>query len=493
MLACSSHLSLHILLPYFHDSLMTQFLVRSSLSNITNVILPSNLSHPNAFMTKPLEHWHYNNRPQICANVDLSIDARMIRRYSYLLVCAIALLSLMGNMRGHLLALSTADERAESQPLAGTMTRKGLVPLSMEDLECSPEENTRKSTFRCPIRRNIAELGDNPENLRTHDERRGAVQRRYMENMISMYNGTDRDLFLRCVSLPFPLKHTDPPECWPRPVILPSFPTSGNGLFRLLLQNLTFPIASTMVMYKSTKTPVPLYKLSTGNNFLAIHGNVDDPAALPLMNRVVVFKSHLGANAQEQTLRIVGRLVHDARSLNLLFGILRLARNPGDNILRNTFRWQNHKCYEQGDKCFFQQAPRLCSFFANSHNLKTYARFHTFWNDFDPAIPQTIVHYEHITSKKYAGAAVGGAMEFLNSLMPDKDYSRFVDEEKLEMMTEMIREPEYAHGTLLARVCGKHVARKVNDETQKVSEQLGYIFDYESATWSLDPQKLNFG
>jgi hypothetical protein len=100
------------------------------------------------------------------------------------------------------------------------------------------------------------------------------------------------------------------------------------------------------------------------------------------------------------------------------------------------------------------------------------------------------VHYEHITSKKYAGESVEGAMHFLNSLTPSVDYSSFVEKEKVRKMIEMIKEPDYVHGTLLARVCGKPAARILHDRTQKVSEPLGYIFDYETATWSLDPQRL---
>jgi hypothetical protein len=440
----------------------------------------------------------------------------MLQRRNYVLLCGIALfISVVGNIHQYLLATGTESrlvpssktpkhiqshlvpssktpKHIQSRLVPSSKNPKDIQPLTIKDMECSQEERNRKKSFRCPARNETTQMAWLAKSLDSASSKNPSeeFQRTYSQNMLSMYNGTDRDLFLHCISLSFPLDHADAAECWPRPVILPSFPTSGNGLFRRLLRNLTYPMEIDMLMYRAKENPTAFYNLATGNNFLAVHGNLDRPVALPLMNRVVVFKSHLGANAREEQLQKVGGLLHNAKSLNKLFGILRLARNPGDNILRNYFRWTHHQCYVKGDECFFKMAKFICHHVSSDRRVKEYTRFHSFWNEFDPDLPQTIVHYEHITSKKYAGEAVKGAMNFLNSLTPPSvDYSRFVEKEKVGKMIEMIKEPDYVHGTLLARVCGKDAARKVHDRTRGVSEPLGYIFDYETATWSLDPQR----
>jgi hypothetical protein len=432
----------------------------------------------------------------------------MLQRRNYVFLYVIVLFTIVGNIHNFLPATGTESHLVDSSKTPkeirteshlvpssnSSTTPKEIQPLTIKDMECSQEERKRKNSFRCPARNDTTHMAWLATNLDSASSKNASeeFQRTYSQNMLSMYNGTDRDLFLRCISLSFPLQNTDAAECWPRPVILPSFPTSGNGLFRSLLRNLTSPMEIDMLMYKANDHPTAFYNIATGNNFVGIHGKLDSPVALPLMNRIVLFKSHLGANAKEEVLQKVAILLHNAKSRNKLFGILRLARNPGDNILRNHFRWTQRQCYLKGDECFFENARGLCPQVGSDRRVQEYTRFHSFWNKFDSDLPQTIVHYEHITSKKYAGESVEGAMNFLNSLTPlSVDYSRFVEKEKVEKMVEMIKEPDYVHGTLLATVCGKDVARSLHVRTRRVSEPLGYIFDYETATWSLDPQRLS--
>eukprot|EP00980_Cylindrotheca_fusiformis_P028724 scaffold22640_cov138-Cylindrotheca_fusiformis.AAC.5 len=414
----------------------------------------------------------------------------MPRRYMYLLVCGgITVFSIVGNMVGIHLAFFSSDISSIPRSTVvskNATTRSELFATTTErqtETDCLVHDQLRRSSFQCPAKKGPDKMLLSPG----HE-----FQQTYMENMISMYNGTDDELFSRCMNLSIPLKSTYPAECWPRPVILASFPTSGNGLFRKLLNNLTFPMQTSMLMYKSGETPIPFYKITPKGSFIGIHGNLDEPLALPLMNRVVVFKSHYGGDSDTNEYRIVRKLLHGAVSRKKLFGILRLARNPGDNILRNTFRWRNYGCYKMGDDCFFDQAPKLCSFFGrnNGTHLKGYTQFHSTWNEFDLDLPQHIVHYEHITNKTHAPEVLTRAMEFLNSLMPDTDYSSFYEKGKVLKMTSIIKEPDYEHGTILARVCGKEIARIVHNQTLIISERLGYVFDFESATWSLDPQKL---
>ena len=57
--------------------------------------------------------------------------------------------------------------------------------------------------------------------------------------------------------------------------------------------------------------------------------------------------------------------------------------------------------------------------------------------------------------------------------------------QQLDQVKAMVKEPEYEHGTLMARVCGVDVARNLHRKTKKYTENLGYVFDYKSGHWSL--------
>ena len=62
---------------------------------------------------------------------------------------------------------------------------------------------------------------------------------------------------------------------------------------------------------------------------------------------------------------------------------------------------------------------------------------------------------------------------------------------KIDIATELEsipKDPSYVHGSLYAKFCGKDNARKLHSLTKDVSEKLGYVFDHETATWSLPPQ-----
>eukprot|EP00980_Cylindrotheca_fusiformis_P028725 scaffold22640_cov138-Cylindrotheca_fusiformis.AAC.6 len=365
--------------------------------------------------------------------------------------------------------VTTVSERV----VPNTQKQPETKPLSLRDIDITANYSRRQGSFRFGYKFQQS-------------------QQTYMKDTISMYNGTDVELFSRCMNLSFPLTPATPAECWPRPVILASFPTSGNGLFRILLNKLTFPMQTSMAMYRNGKTPIPFYKIAATGGSINIYGSIGESRVLPLMNRVVVFKSHYGGNADAPDYRIIGKLFHDAVARKQLFGVLRIARNPGDNIFRNFFRWHNNSCYQMGDQCFFDQAPNICNSWKHSHDSTEYTQFHSTWNTFDLDLPQHVVHYEHITNKTHAPEVLTNAMEFLNSLMPDTDYSSFYEKEKVLEMTSIINEPDYEHGTVLARVCGKEIARLVNNQTQNISERLGYVFDYDSATWSLDPPKMDY-
>jgi hypothetical protein len=173
--------------------------------------------------------------------------------------------------------------------------------------------------------------------------------------------------------------------------------------------------------------------------------------------------------------------LNSAKDEGTLNAVIRMARNPGDQILRNRFRWNNHACYKKGDECFYHQAKQYCRSLKSLS--QTYVAFHSYWDDFDPEVPQMIIHNEHITSKDKIEEEVLAVVKFLDKLTPEFDYSGFIH---TDQMKYVIKEPKYMHGTLVAKVCGKEVSRQVHDATKQYSEKLGYVFDNENATWSLN-------
>ncbi|KAL3794147.1 hypothetical protein HJC23_012854 [Cyclotella cryptica] len=125
-----------------------------------------------------------------------------------------------------------------------------------------------------------------------------------------------------------------------------------------------------------------------------------------------------------------------------------------------------------------------------SHDMgglsSTYNLFHSFWND-NLGIPEMTIHYERMTSKKDVSAAIQSVLTFLveNDLGYDIDYMTTLLDKRLEQVMEMVKEPEYEQGTVLARICGTKAAKIVHTETRENAEALGYVFDDKTGHWSL--------
>mmetsp|Transcript_16647 Transcript_16647/g.40603 ORF Transcript_16647/g.40603 Transcript_16647/m.40603 type:complete len:411 (+) Transcript_16647:136-1368(+) len=403
----------------------------------------------------------------------------MILRHGCSLLYITVLLSVLAQLQKYIFPNANISQYKKCSGGAKT----GVCTLTEKDMQCSKKELLRMTTFRCPSRDDEFHnhKNDVPRNITDSEYRQN-----YIDNMIDVYDGIDKALFRRCTSLSYPLDTSDPPECWPVPVILPSYPTSGNGLFRSMLSDLTAPLETSMVMYNSSKQlPTGLFRLGPDENSTLVHGMLTAGDALPLFRRIVVFKSHMGGKESNPRMDLNAARLHVARQHEALHGILRLARNPGDQMLRNHFRWNSRRCYLQGLECFFKRAKRLCP--AMPDVAEEYHNFHTFWSNFDTNIPQRVAYYEHFTSKAHATDSMVAALQFLNTLTPDVDYERFYkDEDRMAKATNVIREPKYEHGKLLAEVCGVDIARQVHERTKAVTKQLGYVFNDEDGTWSLD-------
>lgn len=316
--------------------------------------------------------------------------------------------------------------------------------------------------------------------------------------MLSMYNGTDRDLFLHCIkNVTLPLDKDDPRECWPRVIALASFPTSGNKLIRALMQQITHPLVNALKQYSDPKDAETMFfdlGKRSDNQTLGVFGTWkygnkhEDVPAIPLMNRVAAFKSHFGSNSNsdDETLQ----QLHQAVENQHLHGIIRIARNPGDHIMRNGFRWgKTKRCYFD-NQCFFQNANILCPDLTRL--AQEWAHFHSFWDELPVRVPnpQHVVYYEHFTKRDHVEGSVEGTLRYYDDVTPletDFRYMSFFTDEKMKKLKGIIKEPAYEHGTLVTRICGKEFARDVHEVTKNITERLGYYFNYEKGTWSIEP------
>ena len=335
--------------------------------------------------------------------------------------------------------------------------------LTLQDLNCSDHQHG--ASIMCPQGKNTSES--------------------YAQNMLYWYGDTNRDYFIRCANLSLPLQRSDPRDCWPRTIMLASHATSGNELFQDLLDS--FIIGSDISMSQYRELPkrkdalFDVFRTENGHTDLRVWGTLNTSSAIPFMRRPVIFKSHMCQSSSTTQRNKESASLNSAKDDGTLTAIIRMARNPGDQILRNHFRWHNHACYNKGDECFHQQAKKYCRSLKSLS--KTYVAFHSYWDEFDPEVPQMIIHNEHITSKDKIEEEVLGVIKFLDNLTPEIDYSKFF---RTDQMKDVIKEPKYVHGTLVAEVCGKEVSRQVHDATKQYSEKLGYVFDDENATWSLN-------
>ena len=341
----------------------------------------------------------------------------------------------------------------------------------------------------------------------------------YRSKMAKIYSSGSHDLstLKRCFQLTLPLKPTDPIECWPSIIILPSHPTNGSGLARLLLQHAIglnafldqyghtaqkkrrgvtkfydfynlFQVNNNHNNHKNPKKRLPEKQMfSISSSCKTNETSLKESFPIPLMNHPAIFKSHLGITKEDFKLKFGGKLFgggvtdtsHVTERVKGADGVIRLARNPGDQILRNSIRWGNQETYNQDkdvkEEWFNENAHKVCKNIFSS----TYLRFHSNWNSIDDdAIPQITYHYEHFSDPTHVMKATEKVMRFLNVAVQHDDIIG-------DKLADLIDEPTYTHGTLMSKICGKEDARKLHAATRNVTEKLGYVFDYEAATWSL--------
>jgi hypothetical protein len=118
--------------------------------------------------------------------------------------------------------------------------------------------------------------------------------------------------------------------------------------------------------YEPPKKADKLFSLF--NESLDLWGTLDTASAIPFMRQPIIFKSHISQSKRTERKEEMRQLLKRAKSIGVLHGIIRMARNPGDQLIRNKFRWgKGHKyCTGPGSKfghefeCFVEEAKRYC-------------------------------------------------------------------------------------------------------------------------------------
>ena len=95
------------------------------------------------------------------------------------------------------------------------------------------------------------------------------------------------------------------------------------------------------------------------------------------------------------------------------------------------------------------------------------------------------IHYERITSEKDVSAAFKSVVLFMAQFGQDSNSMTALLSQQVNKVKSMVKEPQYDHGTLFARVCGVDAAIKLHEMTRRNSEALGYTFDHNTGHWSL--------
>ena len=142
-------------------------------------------------------------------------------------------------------------------------------------------------------------------------------------------------------------------EIWPRIFLIAYYPTCGNGLFCLLLQNIT-GIFSKVTMYQQNTNLESLFELITKSKTskhkiarsYSCKNGVTLEHALPIFCCVATFKSHYPCTFTGYETQISYPLSFTTKRHrenvkmigSKMEGIIRLVRNPGDHIIQNLFR-----------------------------------------------------------------------------------------------------------------------------------------------------------
>lgn len=271
-----------------------------------------------------------------------------------------------------------------------------------------------------------------------------------------------------------------PDECWPRLAIITSYPTGGSFMARML-----FSISTGLATGQVGKTGFRETVYDWGNsNTFTLHGQCfcESNLQLPYAGRVALLKTHQGPrmhnifieDVKNSTSSDSTELVNE-HDYQLPSHVVRLVRNPGDHLIRQASRWVNDEKNNNDFKDFTKRAKSQCQKLVNGEKkLDGFLIFHREWEKVSRHISSKLLHYEDITDPDIVGNKMAEVVDFLGETQRfDVKY------------TEVVRRPQYVHGTLFKEMCGVEMARELHNKTNWISDQTGYSFDWEYGVWSL--------
>lgn len=288
----------------------------------------------------------------------------------------------------------------------------------------------------------------------------------------SIHNGTINGKTVLCEHLETPLSvHSGkvPPECMPTLVLLPSFPTSGNELATSLFKLHTGLVTGAIYRVESGNND-PVYNwLPNPNRFFIARKAACDNKTLkmPHSGQVALLKTH-------------SEFRKHFRNKTGPAYVVRILRNPGDHIIRNSARWMGRGPNKNDNfRAFAEKAKKQCDTLLLNKGWGAYrwARFHKSYRENTKkfSIPNIILKYERMTDPKYSKKAMTDILDFIGEENKfDVDYA------------QTLKPIKYVHGTLFKEFCGLDNARKLHEITKAESEPAGYSFDYETGVWTVN-------
>ncbi len=274
------------------------------------------------------------------------------------------------------------------------------------------------------------------------------------------------------LKIPLNLSQTSdiPMKCRPRLVYMPSFPTNGNGLTQKLLKSET--LIQTFARGRGAGNVI--YEIGEDFSLTSGAGQVcrddDMQLQLPYAGQPLIMKTHHKAYKAMPYL-----FSGDHKDTSMAHPeqpslLIRLARNPGDQIIRNAARWVSEG-NTNGDTFFEDEGEKACD--RVFKQAKAWVRFHESYIEAEKTIPSHILRYEELTDPGIVRDKILGVVDFIGEKSRgEADYS-------------IVRKPDYVQGTLMRDICGMEIARVIHDLTRHVTMNLGYRFDEEKGTWSV--------
>ena len=155
-----------------------------------------------------------------------------------------------------------------------------------------------------------------------------------------------------------------------------------------------------------------------------------------------------------------------------LAGVARLARNPGDHLLRNRSRWAS-----PGNVRSERTQRAACERIEAA--AVHWNAFHNHWNAYDAGVPQAVFRYETATDPALAAGELRRLIGFAGGTAEREEGAAE------RAVRRVMRAPSYVPGTLVRDTCGADVARRIHELTRENAEALGYAFDNATASWSV--------